>query len=168
MIGERLADDVDPAARFGHEFRYRLAAGYLEPGDRVLDAACGTGYGRDILTGHGDVLYTGVDREPVARPGRFIQADLTDWTPAFEFDVFVGFETIEHLADPGHYLDIARQARRTILLSVPVVPTAHTNPFHLRDYAPGELATMVARDGWRLVQQVGQPSELAEIYVFSR
>lgn len=167
MIGERLPDDAAPSARLGHEFRYHLAAGYLQPGDDVLDAACGTGYGAPILTAHGDATYTGVDREPVNGP-EFLTADLTVWVPPFEFDVFVGFETVEHLTDPDHYLTIARMARRTILLSVPVVPTVSVNRFHLRDYMPGELGRMVATDGWHLTQQIGQPSELAEIYVFNR
>ena len=55
------------------------------------------------LDTHDDVTYYGVDRDisPVAvKPDArrtFIEADLRTWRPSFEFDVVVGFETIEHL-----------------------------------------------------------------------
>jgi cyclopropane fatty-acyl-phospholipid synthase-like methyltransferase len=64
------------------------------------------------------VTYYGIDRDTsiVAveeRPRRtFIEADLQTWQPPFEFDVAVGFETIEHLENYGTYLDWVRRARR--------------------------------------------------------
>jgi cyclopropane fatty-acyl-phospholipid synthase-like methyltransferase len=46
----------------GHRLRYHLAAGFLERSDVVLDAACGIGYGSDILTARGGVTYIGIDK----------------------------------------------------------------------------------------------------------
>jgi hypothetical protein len=82
--------------------------------------------------------------------------------------VAVGLETIEHLCDYSHYVDMLKQARRWIIVSAPVVPTTQTNPFHLHDFVPGQLAELFVDDGWELFQTVSQPSEVSEISVFRR
>lgn len=167
---ERITSATPREARRGHEFRYRLAAGYLEPDDVVVDAACGSGYGKDILCRYDDVFYVGVDRDLsyVHADGQFITADLHTWTPTFGFDMFIGFETIEHLDNYQHYVDVAKRARRLILMSVPTVPTCHENPYHRHDFGPGDLAELIVNDAWECWQTVDQPSELSEICVFGR
>lgn len=158
---ERLHSESYERSWRGHRFRYRLAAGFAE--GTVLDAACGTGYGAEIL---GDVEYIGVDNDPSLEPT--IAADLETWEPDFDFDVFVGFETIEHLSDYGPYVQAAKRARRWIVLSTPVVPTTHLNPFHRHNFAPGELASLICDEHWSYYQGILQPSELAEVCVFER
>lgn len=152
--------------REGHEFRYRLAAGFCTADDVVVDAACGTGYGSAFLPGS----YVGVDRslEHVERPCRTIEADLTSWQPDFPFDVFISFETIEHLADYSNLVTLAKGANRWVVLSAPVVPTRKGNRFHFHDFEPGDLERLMVDDDWRLYQTVAQPSELSEIAVFER
>lgn len=129
---------IDSSTRFdgmirqSHEMRYRLAAGFVEPGDVVLDAGCGTGYGKAILTQHGN-HYIGIDRNP--EPG-FHRADfetgagLEDW----DFDVFVGLEIIEHLNDAGvqRFVALAKRARKWIIVSTPIV--RNKNPFHKQQF----------------------------------
>lgn len=173
MTQERLAPDQADTAN-GHRFRYHLAAGFLEPGDTVVDAACGAGYGRDILKERGgEIAYVGVDQH-IDRSrygetnGVWIEQDLRTFTLGHQFDVFVGFETIEHLTDYSHYIRHAKQARRWVILSVPVVPTTHLNPYHCHNFAPGQVASLFVDEDWQLFQSVLQPSELSEIYVFGR
>lgn len=171
---ERITCDTTGSSRDGHEFRYHLASGLVSPNDVVLDAACGGGYGAEILQAHGDVQYRGVDRDLSAlwispkENRQFIQADLMTWIPNFEFDVFVGFETIEHLPDYFPYIAMSKQAKRWIVVSVPVVPTVGINPWHLHDFVPGQLVSYYEDQNWRLFQSVGQPSEVSEIYLFQR
>jgi SAM-dependent methyltransferase len=183
--GERITAETPEVDRRGHEFRYRLAAGFCESGDTVLDAACGVGYGAALLLAGREILYLGVDRDlddlravhhqggllkpTAAKPGYFCERDLEIWdAEGCEHDVFVGFETIEHLDDCSAYIRAAKQARRWIILSCPVVPTVGINPFHRRDFEPGELPSLFVDDDWELFQAVAQPSELAEIYVLRR
>lgn len=170
MTGERIHADTE--SQEGHRFRYHLAAGFCRPGDTVIDAACGAGYGAAILQEHGPVDYVGVDQdisETVEQPDcQFLAADLRGWAAPFGFDVFVGFETIEHLTSYDHYVAHAKQARRWILVSVPVVPTTHLNPFHCHNFAPGQLVSLFIDDEWSWFQSVLQPAELSEIYVFAR
>lgn len=159
----------------GHEARYALAAGFLRPGDIVVDAACGIGYGALLLDAHGDVTYYGVDRDTsvvaVKEHSRrtFIQADLQEWQPDFDFDVVVGFETIEHLEDYGMYLDWARRVKRFVIVSVPIVPTKDDNVFHFHDFKRDDIVQLVRADGvWRLFQFFDQPWENSCVYVFAR
>jgi trans-aconitate methyltransferase len=159
----------------GHEARYALAAGFVRPGDVVVDAACGIGYGALVLDAHSDVTYYGVDRDTsiVAveeHPRRtFIQADLQAWQPPFEFDVAVGFETIEHLENYQVYLEWVRRSRRYIIVSVPIVPSKHDNVFHVHDFERDDVIQLVtADDEWRLFQYFDQPWEHACVYVFAR
>lgn len=167
MIERLVCGDGMP--REGHEFRYRLAAGFCE--GVVVDAACGTGYGSDLLGAHS---YVGVDvgldhlEVPENDWRSFLEADLCSWEPDFGFDTFISFETIEHLADYTALIAAAKQAARWVVLSVPVVPTKHLNPFHLHDFKPGDLERLVVDDNWRHYQTVPQPSEMSEIAVFER
>jgi len=174
-VVERVTPEMFGRPTAGHEARYALAAGFLRPGDVVVDAACGIGYGALLLDAHGDVTYYGVDRDTsvvtVAERSRrtFIQADLQTWQPPFEFDVAVGFETIEHLENYEAYLDWVRRARRFVIVSVPIVPSKRVNPFHLHDFERDDVIQLVTADErWRLFQYFDQPWEHSCVYVFAR
>jgi hypothetical protein len=172
---ERVTPEMFGRQTAGHEVRYALAAGLLRPGDVVVDAACGIGYGALVLDAHDDVTYYGVDRDlsVVAvdeHPRRtFIEADLQSWRPSFDFDVAVGFETIEHLDDYGTYLEWVRRARRYIVVSVPIVPTKDSNVFHAHDFKRDDVIQLVTADrDWLLFQYFDQPWEHSCVYVFAR
>lgn len=142
--------------RESHEYRYRLAGGFTTDADVVLDAACGTGYGKNFLKGK----WIGVDREDLC--GNVV-ADLNTWRPTFPFDVFVGFETIEHLYDPSAYVETAKRAG-LICLSTPIVPTVHRNAFHLRDYSKADIEALFSD---RVIVHYEEQAGLYGIWVFS-
>lgn len=153
----------------GHETRYRLAAGYIEPGESVLDAACGSGYGATYVSHAGE--WTGVDLLPdfdEGLYGRRIVADLCTWQPDVPYDVALSFETIEHVTDPGAVIDLLCRARRLVICSVPIIATAGANPLHLHDFDLFSLPREFEARAWRLRQFLIQPSELSGIYVFGR
>lgn len=158
----------------GHIARYRLAAGYIEGGDRVVDAACGIGYGAMYLQAAPHVRYVGVDKSLVGvdaptwnGTGRsFDRVDLEEWEPDFAFDVAVSFETIEHLEDYSTMVHWMCKAGRWIICSVPVVPTVGINPWHRHDFEVGELPELF--DGWELFQSFLQPQEKSEVYILRR
>lgn len=166
-MAERL-DVGDLAHAGGHFYRYQLALDWLQPGDLVLDAASGIGYGSAILTRPG-VEYVGVDKvEPAdqfANNGLFISnVDLDEWEPDFEWDVSVSFETLEHVADPARLAGILKRASRLIVLSTPTRPTKHINPYHLHDFTVEDVLALF--DDWELVHLEDQPSELSHIFVW--
>ncbi len=141
-----------------HYNRYRWAAANVS--GRVLDAACGTGYGTRILSSRA-IAVSGVDYHEaaikVARetvPGTFVVGRLPDlpW-PNEDFDAVVSFETIEHIADDVGFL---REIRRVLvpggklLLSTPNRERegAEPNPWHVREYALAELRGLLFDSGF--------------------
>lgn len=180
---ERItATDPSGPARYGHDFRYHLAAGFIKTGYTVLDAACGTGYG-PLVMGNFGYAYLGVDRvTPTDLPTWGEYPNYIDWRiedliapshwicdfAANRTDVFIGFETIEHLANYSNYIELAKSVEHWIIMSAPVVPTKHINPWHLHDFVPGQLQLLLEDENWEHYQTVQQPSEVSEIVVMRR
>lgn len=145
-----------------HVVRYRLAADLVRAGDRVLDAACGLGYGSYVLahlTRCSSVL--GVDgsdtavnyaelnfaaREPrLAFRRGYLPDDLADLADE-SFDVIVSFETLEHVENPvGLLAEFARLLRPggRVIVSVPNDWADDSgrdpNPHHLHVYTLDKL-----------------------------
>lgn len=103
-----------------HAARYDFARQYVK-GLRVLDAACGTGYGSAMLADAGACSVLGVDISSEAiefarrqygtkRNLEFIQASVFQLTRFVSgpFDLCVSFETIEHLEEPERFLSDVR------------------------------------------------------------
>jgi SAM-dependent methyltransferase len=143
-----------------HVARYRFAAGYTA-GQRVLDVACGAGYGSALLCDEGRAgSVVGVDvadealacaRRRWSRPRVFwLRMDATRLAfPAASFDVVCSFETIEHLSDWPTYLQEVHRVLRVggaFLVSTPN-RTASTgkNPFHLHEFTLAEFREALAR-----------------------
>jgi 2-polyprenyl-3-methyl-5-hydroxy-6-metoxy-1,4-benzoquinol methylase len=157
LTGERTLPDV-PAENYWfrrHLVVYEWIAG-LVAGKRVIDMACGEGYGADVLarTAAGVV---GVDANPEAheharlryvRPNLRFSRDLVERfsEPA---DAVVFLQTIEHLGDPRGALSHFRSLvgdRGTVFLSTPNVLTLAPrgaprsgNPWHVHEYRAEEF-----------------------------
>jgi SAM-dependent methyltransferase len=140
-----------------HVVRYQWASGFIKPGDRVLDAACGLGYGTHViahLTDAESVLGVdgsgyAVDYATLAYGGngarkRFERGLLPQALaahPEGSFDAIVSFETLEHVEDPRALL---REFHRLltpggrVIVSVPNDWSDETgrdpNPHHLHVY----------------------------------
>lgn len=140
---ERMPEDETGATRRQAELRYRFAKGFVDVDDFVIDAACGVGYGRDILKVPG---YMGVDYHDGPRVD--IVADLREWKVKVPFDVWIGLETIEHLDKLDNYIEQAKKARKFIVISTPIVPTTHVNKWHVRDHDADDVRAMFVDDRW--------------------
>jgi SAM-dependent methyltransferase len=159
---ERLDPRVPHPLWGEHRARYRFAARQAH-GARVLDAACGNGYGAQILEGAGARSVVGIDLSadalalaetlrPRASQVRFLRGDLArlPFEP-FSFDLIASFESIEHVGEPRQ--TVAEFARvlapgGSLLMSSPngaFYPGGHSgNPFHHIEYTAQELRTLVA------------------------
>ena len=168
LTGERLMpqDQHGELVHAEHLTRYLLAA-QLAPGRRVLDIACGEGYGTAMLDEAGATGAVGVDvDEPTVAAAReryscdFRCADIA--TLPFEdasFDLVVSFETIEHVADAEAALsELARVLAPEGLLVIST-PNKHEylvdNEFHTREFSHEEFAALLSRrfDDVRLLYQ---------------
>lgn len=152
--GERmLPDSSDGSTFWEHVQRYRFAAGHVA-GQRVLDIACGEGYGTAALRDAGAANVIGVDLSEQAcahaRARYGVDARVGDATAIplsdGEVDLIVSFETLEHLASPSAFLaECARvlSARGRLIISTPNRPVycqrTPDNPFHHRELDADEF-----------------------------
>jgi hypothetical protein len=147
-VVERIdPETASPGELEEHFERYRFAAEHVLAGETVLDAACGTGYGRAFFEPW--ARWIGVDRHAGARS---IGADLETWTGwrDLAYDVFVGLETLEHLQDDWNYRQTAWHARRKVVISTPVVRTTMWNEYHVRDFTACGVVALFGNDEWEL------------------
>jgi 2-polyprenyl-3-methyl-5-hydroxy-6-metoxy-1,4-benzoquinol methylase len=167
---ERIAED-DWRNQTGHVYRYQLASGFVVNGERVLDVACGIGYGAELMSETVFLDYIGVDKIEPAESfrlfGKFISGvDLDEWAPDFDWDVSVSFETLEHVRDPQRLAENLMLAKRLIICSTPTRPTKHMNDYHLHDFTVDDVIALF--DGWELRHIEDQPEELSHVFVFGR
>ncbi len=166
FTGERFLPGTPGGIAYEHWHRYAFALRYAT-GRRVLDAACGEGYGTALLAGVAAVV-TGVDIDTNAvnharaayrgvanigfECGSVTALPLADAS----VDLVVSFETIEHLPAADQPRMLAEFARvlapdGVLVLSSPNkrrysdVPK-HRNPFHLHELYRSELEQLLDRD----------------------
>ena len=161
---ERFDPDrfAPPWTRSEHMQRFAFAADYVR-GHRVVDCACGAGIGsrQFIDSGATSVLAVDLSHQAAATtanasaglPVFSICADAVALPlPAGSADVFVSFETFEHLPEPERLLDEACRVLRPgglLICSTPnriVYSPGHEqtsipwNKFHMREYTHEEFA----------------------------
>jgi SAM-dependent methyltransferase len=143
-----------------HLQRYRFAAACLS-GERVLDMACGCGYGTALLAQlHPDKTLVGVDIDPAAiayaeehyrLPNLSYRcADAQSFSAAQPFDCIVSLETIEHLPSPrllvANYAALLAEHGQ-VIASVPITPTLDGNPHHLHDFSQASFFKLFGTHG---------------------
>jgi glycosyltransferase involved in cell wall biosynthesis/ubiquinone/menaquinone biosynthesis C-methylase UbiE len=148
----------EPGSRSdAHIIRYMLASRYVRPGDRILDAACGLGYGAHTLAKCSDAKSVlGIDGSEYAI--RYAELNFAangsdmsfkeGWLPDAihdipdnSIDLITSFETLEHVKDPkallAEFYRVLTPSGR-IVLSVPNDWSDETgedpNPFHFHVY----------------------------------
>ena len=162
LTGERTLPDVPEE---NYWFRRHLAV-YEEiaarvRGRRVIDMACGEGYGSAVLA-QSAARVVGVDANPEAHEHarlRYRGANLRferDLLEAFDepADAVVFLQTIEHLDEPvaalAHFRTLVGE-RGTVFVSTPNVLTLaprgaprSDNPWHVREYRAGQFEQLCA------------------------
>jgi 2-polyprenyl-3-methyl-5-hydroxy-6-metoxy-1,4-benzoquinol methylase len=157
LTGERTLPDVPEE---NYWFRRHLAVyewiAERVAGLRVIDMACGEGYGSDVLA-HSAASVVGVDANPEAheharlryrRDNLRFARDLVE-TFGEPADAVVFLQTIEHLKDPCAVLAHFRSLVGTqgvVFVSTPNVLTLapkgaerSDNPWHVHEYRSGEF-----------------------------
>ncbi|HEX8011774.1 MAG TPA: methyltransferase domain-containing protein [Casimicrobiaceae bacterium] len=165
FTGERFLPSVSGEIAYEHWHRYAFARRFVE-GRRVLDAACGEGYGTALLGAAAasaigvDIDMGTIDRARASygdgKRVRFIASSCTGLPlPSASIDVVVSFETIEHLAAADQLAMLSEFARvlspeGLLVLSSPnkrlYSDACHyANPYHLQELYREDLARLLAR-----------------------
>jgi 2-polyprenyl-3-methyl-5-hydroxy-6-metoxy-1,4-benzoquinol methylase len=162
LTGERTLPDV-PAENYW--YRRHLAVyewiGARVAGLRVLDMACGEGYGSEVLSrSAADVV--GVDANPEAheharlRYGRqnlsFERGLVETFGEPGTFDAVVFLQTIEHVQDPvavlSHFRSLLREggvayvSTPNLLTLAPPGAAKSDNPWHIKEYRAEEFSEL--------------------------
>jgi SAM-dependent methyltransferase len=129
-------------------------------GRRVVDLACGEGYGSAVLASTAASV-VGVDANPEAfeharakyTQARFERTMIELWQG--DVDCVVFLQTIEHIQDPDGMLEhikaliapggVAYVSTPNVLTLAPKGQTRSGNPWHVREYQPGEYRALCER-----------------------
>ena len=191
--GERQVAPTLDGIRRDHVARYEFAARALwkqSRVSRVIDFACGVGYGTRILADagyhargfdnnkealdyaqeHYKLNYLWQPDSTTNGPAAFTLADGNVPSDLGEYDAAVCFETIEHLEDPRPLLKALRASAPLLIASVPnedvmpwqMVPGVVT-AFHFRHYTKDEFNALLLECGWRATQWYGQAGPESEV-----
>jgi len=138
-------------------FHYELAAARLAPGARVLDVACGDGFGCRMMAPQAREM-VGVDLDPrtigAARQHpmpagvRYEVGDVTRLGfPDGYFDAVTSMETLEHVSPEPTLRELVRVLRPggRLMLSTPQNRIGHipVNAAHVHEYSVDELRAVV-------------------------
>jgi SAM-dependent methyltransferase len=163
LDGERTLPDV-PAENYW--FRRHLAVyewiALSATGARVLDMACGEGYGAATLAAAGALSAVGVDANPEAyeharlrysSPGLSFERGLAEsWGEPGSYDLITFLQTIEHVHDPQALLAHLRSllarggaayiSTPNLLTLAPAGAEKSDNPWHIREYRAHEFRSL--------------------------
>lgn len=164
FTGERLIPGLADQDLWNEHYSRYLFASRLATRKRVLDIACGAGYGADCLA-RTAASVTAIDLAPDAASAarkaypspsiNFLSADARRLPfPAASFDLIVAFEVIEHLEHPEELL---AEARRLLapggqcVISTPnrlyyaeTRKLSGPNPYHVHELDFDEFRTALA------------------------
>jgi len=152
-----------------HRQRYRFAASYAA-NRRVLDLACGIGYGSRILKNEGGASeVVGLDAAPDAidyarrhyssEGISFACAEYETFSDPAPFGLVCSLETIEHVPDPDDFLikiSSLIEPGGIFVASVPVTVSTDSNPHHLHDFTHRSFKRLLERHGFHPFEQLEQ------------
>jgi len=170
FTGERFTPEIGGAIWYEHWHRY-CAVRSIAAGKRLLDAACGEGYGCALVASVAfEVIGVDIDGESIrhasSRYGgksnlRFVEGSCAALPLADAcVDVVLSFETIEHVVEQAAMLAEFRRVLAPdgiLIVSSPNKPVysgeaKRGNEYHVRELTREELAAMLApvfpRQAW--------------------
>lgn len=163
-----------------HIERYKVAQAWLREHfnnrtPHILDLACGTGFGSEILATLGSVVGVDIEPEGIEYAKKYYgksniryivgNADDADFLESLgAFDAVVSLETLEHLADHRSYLKWVRQALTSggaVVVSFPQTFTMDWGiPHHKRDISRRAAARLFQECGFKTVERFTQSDRL--------
>lgn len=167
--GERIMVSTIEKVPFNHTSRYKWAIRALADlgCEKIIDGACGIGYGAQMAAAKGMYVWA-YDRDEAVIPYQkkfshpyvtFQCADLADVQPP-EVDGAISIETIEHLQDDLGWLKKLRACSQCLVATVPnqaVVPfDANVYRWHFRHYTKEQFENLLNEAGWKVIHWATQ------------
>ena len=141
VLGSKEA--IDPEAYAREIARYRFAAQYIKPKDRVLELGCSSGFGLRFLPK--DIHYTGVDysheiikyakRNFASANRKFIWSSIDKFFEEVngqKWDAIIAFEVLEHIPNGREIAQKLKTYAKTVILTTPYrEPPGFWGPHHV-------------------------------------
>lgn len=142
---------------YQHINRYFWALGYAKD-KSVIDIACGTGYGSDILaTKAKEVIGVDVDEQTIidaklkfhSNNLSFVHSSIQEFTVDKKVDLIVSFETIEHIENGEELFNFAKNSLckdGVFIVSTPVAEysgISRINKYHINQYTNSDFVSLV-------------------------
>ena len=161
LTGERTLPDV-PEENYWYQ-RHLVVYEWIArrtAGLRVVDMACGEGYGSDVLARGGAASVVGVDANPEAHEHaklRYVRPNLRyerNLVETFDepCDAVVFLQTIEHVRNPDEVLErfkalvgprgVVYVTTPNVLTLAPAGAEKSGNPWHVKEYRPEEFRNL--------------------------
>jgi 2-polyprenyl-3-methyl-5-hydroxy-6-metoxy-1,4-benzoquinol methylase len=175
IVPDELTDGFDLRSMQLHCDRYRFAGRNVIPG-RVLDIACGTGYGAHILAKEfgefiSEIVAVDISEESILYARKryslpkitYVLDDAFSFTDGEKFHTIVTLETIEHLNDPTVFVNKLYDLLHPggiLIASAPVTLSTDINPYHVNDFSDKTFRRLFApyplavKDSLRQTQSV--------------
>ena len=149
VTDERMLPGLYPYSTvIAHIKRYNFLSNLILPG-KILECACGTGYGATILSRLSIVTeYYGIDLSEIAV--NYAKTGTWDNKTAFHavnlakpvphlYENIVSLETIEHVQNPYRFMELLidkMSPEGQLLISIPIETRhgSHINPYHLSNW----------------------------------
>lgn len=146
-----------------HVSRYKFASRYAQ--GRVLDFACGVGYGAEILLAIGEGIKEIIGVDIDARSIEYARTNYDYPQTSFfvgkandeqvinnlgKFDTIISMETIEHIKDDYQFVANLKQLLKddgTLVISTPFGQGREeecSNPYHYRQYTEAEFRNLLS------------------------
>ncbi len=174
FTGERYITKTNNAQiSYEHWHRYLLASSYVK-GKKVLDAACGEGYGTNLLSKTAKEII-GIDNDELSikyAKSKYSSSNTNFYLGNVEdipikgnrvFDIIISFETIEHIDEAGQ-MKFMNEIKRLLksdgmlIISSPVKENYGkiiNNPFHIKELSADEFSNMMLAS-FKCVKLLGQ------------
>jgi SAM-dependent methyltransferase len=162
MTSERLQLDTEHNREHIHQHlsRYEFVESIVR-NKKVLDVACGSGYGSNILKINGASTVIGIDissesiehaKQKYSGEGiRFLLGDAENLSDYRGYDIIISFETIEHLKHPEIFLGEIKQSLfpgGRFVVSTPVrekgtINDKPSNQYHHQEWSEEEFRSLL-------------------------
>ena len=174
-----------------HFERYSYASKNIE-GKKVLDIACGVGYGCKMYSDAGAKEIVGIDilennityakENYQTEKINFIKDSIYDIKYVENFDIITCFETIEHIEEDKlalNKLKLALKEDGELIISTPnrnitspnikSIEEKPENEYHIREYSLEEFKTFVESNGFEVKKIFGQRNRyFSKIKIFNK
>lgn len=173
FTGERMIPEFsDDITFWEHVYRYRFASTFTR-GKRVLDIACGEGYGSAGLLKSGAKSVIGVDvsTEVCDYAKSKYKIDIRQGSaesiplPNDSIDVVVSFETIEHVKNPTILVDECARVLSShgiLILSTPnreiYRASGRDSTYHCSEFSENELEELLKKKFCKINHYIQQPT----------